>query len=84
LLAPTRGIDEAVIHQCDWIAARIMRPLGPPSECALLPDLMACAGLLAGWALVAAGGPALSESDHGGLAADRAPAGREEAKPLLG
>src|SRR5450631_4207395 len=39
---------------------------------------------LAGSVPVAAGGSALSSSDLGGLAADRAPAGREEAKPLLG
>ena len=39
---------------------------------------------LAGSVPVAAGGSALHSSDLGGLAADRAPAGREEAKPLLG
>src|SRR2546423_349837 len=33
---------------------------------------------------VAAGGSALSESDLGGLAADRAPAGREEMRQLMG
>jgi hypothetical protein len=45
-------------------------------------DLMGSAGLVyrAGFVLVAAGGSALSGSDPGrGLAADRAPAGREEA-----
>jgi len=39
---------------------------------------------LAGSVPVAAGGSALHSSDLGGLAADRVPAGREEAKSLLG
>ena len=38
---------------------------------------------LAGSVLVAAGGSALFGSGLGGLAADRAPAGCEEAEPLL-
>lgn len=54
-------------------------PDGEPSPNPKHPLLMGSTEPLAGWLSVSAGGSALSATDRRGLAADCAPAGREEA-----
>ena len=68
---------------------RIASVFGSRSDCSLLLlDTSAsngiCRAALEGSVAVAAGGSALFAFGLGGLAADRAPAGREEMRPLMG